>query len=98
MTSNMQPEPLRLADWLSMGPLWQHKHAAEALRRLHAENEELKSRLGHATRRALVHKERADELLEALKLCRPHMYDYASNTSDCAFEKLCAAVAKATGE
>lgn len=60
-------DPLWLADWLSMGPLWQHKHAAEALRRLYAENAELKSRLGHATRRALIHKQNADELLEAME-------------------------------
>ena len=40
MTDN-QPEALRLANWLSMGPLWQHKHSAAALRRLHAENAEL---------------------------------------------------------
>jgi hypothetical protein len=39
----------------------------------------------------------APELLEALKLCRPHMYDHASNTPDEAFNKLCAAIAKAEG-
>ncbi len=38
------------------------------------------------------------ELLEAAKLCRPHMYDHASNTQDCAFEKLCVVIAKAEGE
>ena len=62
-----KPEPLMLADWLSMGPLWQHQNSAAALRRLHAENADLTARLGHATRRALIHKQRADDLLEALK-------------------------------
>ena len=40
----------------------------------------------------------APELLEALQLCRQHMYEHASNTADDAFERLCAAIAKATGE
>jgi hypothetical protein len=40
--------------------------------------------------------EQRDELLEALQLCRQHMYDHASNTTDGAFDKLCAAIAKAT--
>lgn len=35
------------------------------------------------------------ELLDAAKLCRPHMYDHASNTPDNAFDKLCAAIIKA---
>lgn len=39
----------------------------------------------------------APEMLEALNLCRQHMYEHASNTPDDAFEKLCAAIAKATG-
>jgi hypothetical protein len=43
-------------------------------------------------------REQRDELLEAAKLCRPYIYDYASNTFDGAFDKLCAAIAKATGE
>jgi hypothetical protein len=30
---------------------------------------------------------------EALRLCRPHMYEYASNTPDGAFDKLCAVIA-----
>ena len=38
----------------------------------------------------------APEMLEALQLCRWHMYEHASNTPDNAFEKLCAAIAKAT--
>lgn len=38
----------------------------------------------------------APDLLEALQLCRQHMYNQASNTPDNAFEKLCAAIAKAT--
>lgn len=38
----------------------------------------------------------APELLEALELCRIHMYEHASNTQDCAFDKLCSAIAKAT--
>lgn len=38
-----------------------------------------------------------DQLLVAAKLCRPHMYDHASNTQDCAFDRLCAAIAKAGG-
>lgn len=38
----------------------------------------------------------APDLLEALQLCRWHMYEHASNTPDNAFEKLCAAIAKAT--
>lgn len=40
----------------------------------------------------------APEMLEALNLCRQHMYEHASNTPDNAFEKLCAAIAKATGQ
>ena len=40
----------------------------------------------------------AEDMLEALQLCRKHMYEYASNTEDNAFDKLCAAIAKATGE
>ena len=40
----------------------------------------------------------APEMLEVLQLCRQHMYDHASNTPDNAFEKLCAVIAKATGE
>ena len=36
------------------------------------------------------------DLLAALQLCRQHMYDHASNTTDGAFDKLCAAIAKAT--
>ena len=39
----------------------------------------------------------APDLLEALQLCRQHMYDHASNTTDGAFDKICAAIAKATG-
>lgn len=39
----------------------------------------------------------APEMLEALNLCRQHMYEHASNTQDHAFDKLCAAIAKATG-
>lgn len=39
----------------------------------------------------------APELLEALELCRYHMYEHASNTKDGAFDKLCAAIAKAKG-
>lgn len=39
----------------------------------------------------------APEMLEALQLCRWHMYEHASNTPDNAFEKLCAAIAKVTG-
>lgn len=39
----------------------------------------------------------APDMLEALNLCRQHMYEHASNTPDNAFEKLCAAIAKATG-
>ena len=73
-----KPEPLMLADWLSMGPLWQHKNSAAALRRLHAENADLTARLGHATRRALIHKQRADDLLEAIKPLVPHVLHYAS--------------------
>ena len=38
-----------------------------------------------------------DELLEVLKLCRPHMYEHASNTEDNAFDMLCAAIAKVEG-
>ena len=40
----------------------------------------------------------APELIEALELCRSHMYEHASNTQDGAFDKLCSAIAKATGE
>lgn len=40
----------------------------------------------------------APELLEVLKLCRQHMYDHASNTPDEAFNKMCAAIAKAEGK
>jgi hypothetical protein len=40
----------------------------------------------------------APDLLEALQLCREHMYNHASNTPDNAFDKLCAAIAKATGD
>jgi hypothetical protein len=40
----------------------------------------------------------APDLLEAAQLCRQYMYEYASNTQDNAFDKLCAAIAKATGE
>jgi hypothetical protein len=32
-------------------------------------------------------------LVEALKLCRPHMYAHSSNTPDSAFDQLCAALA-----
>ena len=38
----------------------------------------------------------APELLEALQLCRQHMYEHASDTPDNAFEKMCAVIAKAT--
>lgn len=40
----------------------------------------------------------APELLEALMLCREHMYAHASNTDDGAFDALVKAIAKATGE
>jgi hypothetical protein len=40
----------------------------------------------------------APDMLESLKLCRQYMYEHASNTPDNAFDKLCAAIAKATGE
>lgn len=40
----------------------------------------------------------APDLLEAAELCRKYMYEHASNTQDNAFDKLCAAIAKATGE
>lgn len=39
----------------------------------------------------------APELLEALMLCREHMYVHASNTDDGAFDALVKAIAKATG-
>jgi len=84
MSTNPQPEALRLADELEFfwgpysGPEEPHElNAAAELRRLHSMNQ---------------------ELLDVLKLCRPYMYDYASNTSDCAFDKLCTVIAKATGE
>ncbi len=35
------------------------------------------------------------DMLAALKLCRQHMYDHASNTPDRAFELLVAAIEKA---
>ena len=38
------------------------------------------------------------ELLEALQLCRKHMYEHASNTDDGAFEKLCAIISMAASE
>lgn len=40
----------------------------------------------------------APEMLEALVLCRPYMYEHASNTADNAFDKLCAAINKAVEE
>lgn len=40
----------------------------------------------------------APDLFEAAQLCRQWMYEHASNTDDNAFEKLCAAIAKAAGE
>lgn len=33
-----------------------------------------------------------DAMRGALNLCRPHMYDHASNTPDGAFDALCAAL------
>ena len=40
----------------------------------------------------------APELLEALQACRKYMYEHFSNTQDNAFDLLCAAIAKATGD
>ena len=37
------------------------------------------------------------EFLKVMELCRPHMYEHASNTEDDAFDKLCDAIAKAEG-
>lgn len=37
-------------------------------------------------------REVVEQALKAMSLCRPHMYDHASNTQDCAFDLLCDAV------
>ena len=60
-----QAEILHLADLLEQGRHLFHaerKEVGAALKSLHAKNVELSTALGHATERALVHKQRADQL------------------------------------
>ena len=66
--NDQQPEALRLAGILGDHYFYSDTNEAAAeLRRLYEENVQITAKLGHATRRALAHKECADELLEALK-------------------------------
>jgi hypothetical protein len=44
---------------------------------------------------ATAHDALVAQLVEALELCRSHMYEHASNTRDGAFDKLCTALAAA---
>lgn len=70
-------------------------HTRPAQRYLGQEDRFIKETAERAANKALI--AAAPEMLEALNLCRKHMYEHASNTPDNAFDKLCAAIAKATG-
>lgn len=101
MTNEQQPEALRLAKILEDHYFYSDTNEAAAeLRRLYEENVQITAKLGHATRRALAHKECADKLLEALHLALEywaHREQRYKNRSPVWVQKSREAIAKAGG-